>query len=142
MCIFKMKVQYEVSSSYREFYSASKQYPDSLLQFKRDGHMLRLPLSMSPESMSADNLKLYAKLSTLKYVCPGLSGLILHQTQLNNIEIIENKLKTVLSRSVPINPTKTASFLNVQVFTPSIDSKHRKYHTNNRRKSKTNPTLS
>jgi hypothetical protein len=135
-----MKVKNEISSSFREFYSASRKYSDSQLQFKRNGYVLKAHLSMLPTSMPTDTLDLYLKIANLKYICSGFGGLILHKTQMDNIQTIENKLKT--QRSVA-DGSRTLATVSV----PSSASVHvltvkRSSVANNKRKLKASLMIS
>ncbi len=97
-----MKIRSDISTSYREFYSASKLFTNSILQFKYDGYALKAqlsaPVSKLQSQQPSTNYDLYKKLVALRVICPQINGFILHKTQLDDIKILESKVKQVLSQ--------------------------------------------
>lgn len=75
MCVFKSK-RLNGLNDYRQYYSASVQFVNSIIQFNRDGN----PVNVRWGAMNSET-------------CPQYPGLLRVKTQLDNIAAIENLIK-------------------------------------------------
>jgi hypothetical protein len=89
-----VKIKYNEVDDYREFISASNQFPTSTLQFRNDGYDLLAQLSVPLENYNINNSTIdqYTNILFNTKTCPQYTGLLLHQHQMNDVKVAENKI--------------------------------------------------
>jgi hypothetical protein len=106
-----MKTKYNIEH-YREFTSASSLFPSSTLQFRNDGVDLKAQLSVPVDGFNINNdtLDQYTNILFNTKTCPQYTGLILHPSQMNDLNVVENRVN---ERVPKIKEFKT-KFINDQ----------------------------